>query len=288
MPEMRPITEDELAHYRSWVGRRTTTTDSISPDVIHRFAAAIDSPAPDDGCVPPMWHYGLFLNDVPSRELGPDGHPPRGGAMPPVRLQRRMFASADATFIAPLAIGTDAELQSEVISVDHRKGSQGDLVLVRVNDSISQNGAACIIESRTIVYLNAGAPVAPVEPEKNPEPIASGQEIWVPDSVALFRFSAVTFNAHRIHYDLPYARKVEGYPGLVVHGPLLAVRLCNFAGRIKKSTPYKFTFRGEAPSFCGQPIAFTSKDDNEGLTLSARRADGKKAMSATALFKPTG
>lgn len=277
------ITDGELGHYQTWIGRQTITVDDISKDVIQRFAAAVDRDMPADGLVPRMWHYGLFLDAVSTAQLGPDGHPPRGGAIPPVRLPRRMFAGSEIQFVSPLQIGISARCVSEIVSVDRRKGSGGDLVLVRVEDKISQNNTLCIKEVRTIVYLGRGARVEPTIPHPQLQP-ESGDEIWVPDGVALFRFSAVTFNAHRIHYDLPYAQEAESYPNLVVHGPFTALRLCEFAGRHKNATPTHFTFRGEAPLFCGQAVTLSPDTEGETLTVTAKRCDGKIAMRATVGF----
>jgi 3-methylfumaryl-CoA hydratase len=281
MSEIVETTENELDHYRSWIGRRTTLHDNVSIDVIARFAAAVDRPMPEDGFVPAMWHYGLFLNEVPSAQLGPDGHPPRGGFMPPVRLPRRMFAGSEVHFIAPLRIGMPATCRSEIVSVDLRKSGRGDLILVRVADEVGQDGSVCIRETRTIVYLNAGAAVPPVVPDSI-RPRGTDDETWQPDSVALFRFSAVTFNAHRIHYDRPYAQDVELYPDLVVHGPFTAIRLCDFASRYKNTRLQTFSFRGEAPLFCGQPVTLTAIEDGISLLVAAVRCDGKTAMSASA------
>jgi 3-methylfumaryl-CoA hydratase len=283
MSGSEPITDAELELYQEWIGRQMAIVDDVSKDVINRFAAAIDRDMPADGLVPPMWHYGLFLDAVPTSNLGSDGHPPRGGAMPPVRLPRRMFAGSEIEFVSPLQIGLSARCISEVVSVDRRKGSTADLVLVRVEDRISQNETLCIKEVRTIVYLGHGASVEPIIP--NPQlPSSSGDDIWTPDSVALFRFSAVTFNAHRIHYDLPYAQEAEGYPNLVVHGPFTALRLCDFASRHRAKTPTRFTFRGEAPLFSGQAVTLSPDRDDEALTVTARRCDGKIAMRAAVQF----
>lgn len=275
-----PITEQELSHYREWIGRRTVTEDHVPPDVIRRFAAAVDRDIPAD-YVPPMWHYGLFLNSEPTANLGIDGHPPRGGTLPPVRLPRRMFAGSEMKFLAPLKIGVAAVCESAVVSVDLRQGSRGDLVLVRVADKIVQAGKTCVEETRTIVYLGAGQPVPPVAAKKDIKP-AEGEELWLPNSTALFRFSAVTFNAHRIHYDEPYAREAEGYPGLVVHGPFTALRLCDFAARKLDRPLQSFSFRGEAPAFCGQPVILSAAEEGGTLRASAKRCDGVTAMQAFA------
>lgn len=279
------ISDEELAHYRTWTGRVTETVDHVPEEIVRRFAAAVDRDMPADGLVPPMWHYGLFLAAVPTAQLGPDGHPPRGGALPPVRLPRRMFAGSEMRFLSPLRIGMPARCVSKVLSVDRRKGTSGDLVLVRVEDRIDQGGAPCIEEVRTIIYLGAGARVAPVaaDPELRPGP---DDESWTPDSVALFRFSAVTFNTHRIHYDRPYAQEAELYPGLVVHGPFTALRLCDLAARHRNARPSHFSFRGEAPLFCGQTAILSPQADadGDGLAVLARRCDGKVAMRAAVRF----
>jgi 3-methylfumaryl-CoA hydratase len=273
------IREQELLLYREWIGRKTIVEDHISPDVIRRFAAAVDRDMPKEH-VPPMWHYGLFLNSEPTANLGPDGHPPRGGALPPVRLPRRMFAGSEMKFLGPLKIGVAGACESEVVSVDLRQGKAGDLVIIRVADRIVQGGQLCIEETRTIVYLGAGTPVPPVVAgDRQPAP---GEERWLPNSTALFRFSAVTYNAHRIHYDEPYAREAEGYPGLVVHGPFTALKLCDFAARRLKRPLTSFSFRGEAPLFCGQPVTLAAAQEGGTLRVTARRCDGVTAMQAQA------
>lgn len=274
-----PVSEHELGHYREWIGRRNVVEDHISPDVIRRFAAAVDREMPKEH-VPPMWHYGLFLNSEPTANLGPDGHPPRGGSLPPVRLPRRMFAGSEMKFISPLRIGIKAVCESEVVSVDLRQGRSGDLVIVRIADRIMQDGRRCIDEMRTIVYLGAGQPVPPVIAGDRPP--APGEERWLPSSTALFRFSAVTYNAHRIHYDEAYAREAEGYPALVVHGPFTALRLCDFAWRRMKRPPVSFSFRGEAPLFCNQPVTLSAAVEGGSLRVIAHRCDGVTAMQGLA------
>lgn len=275
---------DELTSYRAHVGRRMEEKDSISPEVVSRFAAAIDQVWRDaNGELPPMWHYGLFLNQMPTALLGPDGHPPRGDFLPPVKLPRRMFAGATIRFRAPLVAGREASKLSEIASVDYREGKSAGLLFVRVKVSVHQRDLVCIEEEQTIVYRGDGPRMAPVVPIDMPaEPESATAEAWTPGSVELFRFSAVTFNAHRVHYDLPYAMDVEGYPGLVVHGPLTAVKLCTLAGRVMG--PLKeFRFRGEAPLFAGQPIRLVANIEGAECRLVAKRCDGAVAMSAVAV-----
>jgi 3-methylfumaryl-CoA hydratase len=273
------INETEFARYKTWVGCQTVTTDEISETVISRIAAAIDSHVPADGKVPPMWHYGLFLNSVHTAQLGKDGHPPKGSAMPPVRLPRRMFAASTMDFVAPLKVGQTSTRKSTVISVDLKAGRHGDIVFVRINDKVVQGGALCIDETRTIAYMNFGPPTSIVEPVAG---YKSGAELWEPDSVGLFRFSAVTFNAHRIHYDADYAKNVEGYPDIVVQGPFTALKLCELAFK-KRPETRKFQFRGEAPLFSGQPVRLSAQEEDGVLNLEATRCDGTRAMFATAI-----
>ena len=284
MPQTHSIDPDELAAYRAHVGRRMEERDPVSSEVMGRFAAALDQPWPGaKGEVPPLWHYGLFLNRTPTAQLGPDGHPPRGDFMPPVTSPRRMFAGANLRFHAPLVAGQDATKVSEIVSVDYREGKSGGLVFVRVKLSISQRGIVCIEEDQTIVYRGDGPPMAAIVPRPIPAP-SEGEtaEDWTPGSVELFRYSAVIFVAHRIHYDLPYAMETEGYPGLVVHGPLTAFRLCHLAGRVLG--PLKeFRFRGEAPLFAGQPIRLMAKAHGPECHVVAKRCDGVVAMTAVAL-----
>jgi 3-methylfumaryl-CoA hydratase len=257
--------------------------DSVSPEVVGRFAAALDEDWPGPNAeLPPMWHYGLFLNQTPTARLGPDGHPPRGDFMPPVKLPRRMFAGARFNFHAPLVCGREASKVSEITGVDHRQGKSGALVFVRVKASVIQSERLCIEEEQTIVYRGDGPRIPAVTPREAPSESDTGSvETWLPGSVELFRFSAVMFNAHRIHYDLPYATEVEGYPALVVHGPLTAVRLCGLAARLLGRLK-EFQFRGEAPLFVGQPVRLIGKPAGGQFHLTAERCDGATAMSATA------
>jgi 3-methylfumaryl-CoA hydratase len=279
------IAEQELASYRAYVGRRLEEKDSVAPEVVSRFAAALDQDWPGDGAeLPPMWHYGLFLNRVPTARLGPDGHPPRGDFMPPVRLPRRMFAGALVDFHTSLVAGREATKVSEIASVDHRQGKSGDLVFVRVKASVLQRDRLCLEEEQTIVYRGDGPRAPAVRPRPAPPAPSTGSvENWTPGSVELFRFSAVMFNAHRIHYDLPYVTEIEGYPGLVVHGPLTALRLCAFAVRVLGPLK-RFQFRGEAPLFAGQPVRLIAAEPSgTECRLVAERCDGAAAMTATAV-----
>jgi 3-methylfumaryl-CoA hydratase len=277
------MTQDELDSYRAHIGRTLEENDSIAPEVVERFAAATNEAAPDrGGALPPLWHYGLFLPRKATAELGPDGHPPRGDFMPPVALPRRMFAGATVRFRAPLLAGQEATKVSRIASVDYREGKSGGLVFVRVEIAVRQRDRTCVEEEQTIVYRGDGAKLQPVVCRGLPAEAADAiVENWTPGPVELFRFSAVTFNAHRIHYDLPYAKEVEGYPALVVHGPLTAFRLCSFACRVLGGLK-DFRFRGEAPLFADQPVRLIARREGSKCELAAKRCDGTVAMSASA------
>ena len=276
------ITAAEVDSYKACIGRTLSESDVVGAHVAALYAATLDRPH-SGTTLPPLWHYGLFLTTVPTGALGADGHPPRGAFMPPVTLPRRMFAGSDVRMLRPLTIGQQVTRVSRIAAVDHRHGKTGHLVFVRVAMTLSQGGEPCVEEEQTIVYRGAGARVPPVEPAPR-KPLVEGQtsEEWLPTTVELFRFSSVTFNGHRIHYDLPYAMDEEGYPGLVVHGPLTATRLCDFAGRLAGRPLTRFTFRGEAPTFVNQPIRLVGSVRDGAIAVRAERADGVTAMSATA------
>lgn len=281
---MNDITADEIETYTKAVGREQRETDTVGAHLVALMAATLDRDA-SGAALPPLWHYGLFHASAPTRTLGPDGHPPRGAFMPPVSLPRRMFAGSDITFRQPLAVGREVTRVSRIASVDHRHGKSGHLVFVRVAISLAQAGVPCLEEEQTIVYRAAGARMPPVE-AKPRAPLEPGEVAadWRPGPVELFRYSCATFNSHRIHYDRPYTMEEEGYPGLVVHGPLTATRLCEHACRIAGRDPRRFTFRGEAPLFVDQPVRLVGRMDGATCALRAERADGATAMSATAAF----
>jgi 3-methylfumaryl-CoA hydratase len=281
---MMDIAADEIQSWQRAVGRELRESDTVGPHLVALMAATLDHDA-SGAALPPLWHYGLFHSSAPTRTLGSDGHPPRGAFMPPVSLPRRMFAGSDITFRQPLAVGREVKRASRITAVDHRHGKSGHLVFVRVAISLDQAGVSCLQEEQTIVYRDAGARIPPVEPKAH-NALAPGELAadWRPGTVELFRYSCATFNSHRIHYDRPYTVEEEGYPGLVVHGPLTATRLCEHACRIARGEPRRFTFRGEAPLFADQPVRLIGRMEGDTCALRAERADGVTAMSATAVF----
>lgn len=273
------IAAADIAHWQQWVGRTETRAERLDVEALRRFAAAVGADLAVERTLPPLAHWAFFLPVVDAAAVGVDGHPARGGFLPPISLPRRMFAAASMRFGAALALDALAERRSRVVSVVHKAGRSGDLVLVEVEHAIVQAGDPRVVEQQTIVYRDAGAPTPPVTPASAAPPSARR---WQPGPVDLFRFSAVTFNGHRIHYDLPYAMGEEGYPGLVVHGPLTATQLFALAAAGGRR-PTRFSFRAVAPLFAGQPIALVADADTPG-SVAAIRCDGVTAMTAQASF----
>jgi len=252
---------------------------------LRRFAVAVGATPDVEREPPPFGHWAYFLDAVPTARMGSDGHPERGdGLLPPIRLPRRMFAAASVIFTEPLSPGQDAELTLRLIDVTHRVGKTGDLVLVQIDRILRQQGRERVAERQTIVYRGPNQPLASIESADRP--LQPGEQAWTPSPVELFRFSAVTFNAHRIHYDLPYARTWEGYPDLVVQGPLTAIKLFAFVQGRSPRKIRKFSFRASAPLFVGQRVVFTAGNEQE--KVDCIRCDGAVAMSAVAAFDNAG
>jgi 3-methylfumaryl-CoA hydratase len=265
---------DDLEGWRRHIGRRETRRQTLDSESLRRYAAAVGSPLDIARAPPPLAHWAYFLDTVATEGLGPDGHPKRGGLIPPITLPRRQFAAAEIRCRHPLVLEAPAELTLTIADIRHRRGRAGDLVFVELDRRLAQDGDEILAERQTIVYRDAGDRVAPVTPVA---PAPDG-EAWIPGPVDLFRFSAATFNAHRIHYDLPYAREAEGYPGLVVHGPLVAARLFAHARAQAAGAVVGFAFRITAPLFAGQPIRFAR--GAEAGAWQAIRCDGAVAMTA--------
>jgi 3-methylfumaryl-CoA hydratase len=274
-----PITPQELESWRTYIGRREVRRQMLDVEILRRFAVAVGSTPEVERRQPPLGHWAYFLETPSAERLGIDGHPQRGsGLFPPIRLPRRMFAAASMRFIAPLQLGHEAELALIVADVKHRTGKAGDLVFLEVDRVLRQQDRECVAERQTIVYLGLGGRTEPIPPIDLPA--APGEQLWTPSPVELFRFSAVTFNAHRIHYDTTYARSDEGYPDLVVHGPFTAVKLLAFAQSQTAHSIRAFNFRASGPLFVNQQIRLRTGDATGRVT--ATRCDGLVAMSAQA------
>lgn len=278
---------DTLADHSDAIGRAETREEVLHPERAAALAAALDmSQAPGSGDpLPPGWHWLYFNPFVQRSEIGHDGHPKRGGFLPDVQLPRRMWAGGRLTYQAPLIIGQPTTKESEILNVVAKSGRAGQLVFVTVRHLLSQNGVICIEEEQDIVYREAPAPGAPKpNPAPAPEPATRSQKVS-PDPVLLFRYSALTSNGHRIHYDRTYAQQEEDYRDLVVHGPLTATLLQGFASedghRLKR-----FEFRGMAPLFVDRPFSLQTGDLKNGeMPLWAKGPDGELAMQANAVVE---
>ena len=276
-------------NYQAWVGKTETTTDVITAWPVKALSAALDrsDPHPKTGdLLPPGWHWLYFLEAKRAGELGHDGHPKRGGFLPPVALPLRMWAGGRIEFIQPIRIGSEVERKSEIISVEHKHGNSGDLVFVTVRHLISGGDGLAIREEHDIVYRSAAKPGdTPLKTKSAPRQAAWSLGLTA-DPVLLFRYSALTFNGHRIHYDLDFVRQEENYPGLIVHGPLqttLLLELCrNHEGRPVKKLDYRAlhpVFHTERFTVNGNPAS-----DGSSASLWTANAAGNYAMSATAHF----
>lgn len=277
---------NDATEFEAWVGNTETQTDTITLAPALAAAAVLDdtdTAFAEGDALPPIWHWLYFLPKAPQSKIGPDGHPERGAFMPPIPLPRRMFAGARMTFHAPLIIGQPARREARIASVSQKSGRSGTLAFVTVDYAIHQGDTLCVEEQQDIVYREAGGKAPAPQPAPLP-PVPEGA--WVkeitPDPVLLFRFSALTFNGHRIHYDRPYAMEEEGYPGLVVHGPLTATLLMDLVRRNTDRRVTGYSFRGQAPLFDLHPFRLVGHPEGDTVKLEAQGPDGKVAMAAEA------
>lgn len=277
---------DAIEDYTRWIGQTEIIEDDINLSPALAAAATVDDTMTlfsKGATLPPLWHWFYFLPRVPQSMLGSDGHPQRGGFMPPIPYPRRMFAGGRLRFHRPLIIGQSARREGVIRNVVQKSGRSGSLAFVTVGYSVLQQGEVCIEEEQDIVYREPGPPVAAPQPiPLPPVPEGAWSRTVVPDTQLLFRFSALTFNAHRIHYDQPYAMSEEGYPGLVVHGPLTAILLLELVRHNTSSGIAGFSFRGQAPLFDLAPFRLVGMPTNGRVELEAQGPDGKTAMNASA------
>ncbi|MDB5848826.1 MAG: acyl-CoA dehydrogenase [Rhodoferax sp.] len=281
---------EELAHLQSWQGRSETLADQITGAPVSALSATLDrdDPAPAAGtALPALWHWLYFLPHHRQSEIGPDGHAKRGGFLPPVPLPRRMWAGGRLVWEPgnPLRVGDAVERTSTIVSVTHKAGRTGDLVFVLVRHVVRNARGLALTEEHDIVYRAAAEPGDPVPPPVPAAQDAAFSRTLVPDDVLLFRYSALTFNGHRIHYDRRYVTEVEGYPGLIVHGPLIATLLVDLLRREQpQATLAKFEFRAVRPTFDIAPFTVHGKPTGDGKTFSLWGADaaGWLTMQATA------
>lgn len=283
----------ETHNLRDWVGRTETVTDTATATPYAALSATLDrSPErPMPGTkLPPLWHWLYFLPLNRQSEIGPDGHARRGGFLPPVPLPRRMWAGSQFTFHAPLRIGDPLTRVSRIEDVTEKSGRSGNLVFVKVRHEISRTGdtTPAITEFHDIVYRDAPKP-GDVAPPPTPAPeTAAWERRWVPDDVLLFRYSALTFNGHRIHYDRRYVTEVEGYPGLIVHGPLIATLLLDLLRHERPNADVlEYRFRAVRPTFDINPFAVcgAAEGDGKAIHLWAKDHEGWLTMDATAVIR---
>lgn len=273
-----------MEDFSAWIGRSETRHDIAVAAPLVGLAALLDQDAAPPATVPPLGHWLYFLPDARQSALGEDGHPRRdnGGLLPPVPLPRRMWAGGRVEFLAPIAVGAALTRVTTITAIRAKRGASGDLLFVTLRHDIAADGIAAIREEQDLVYrASAAAPTAsPVLSPVEPEPAATVRRV-TPDPVLLFRYSALTFNAHRIHYDRDYAQRVEGYAGLVVHGPLIATLLMDhFLRTAPGANPRRFSFRAEAPLIDGAPFDLCLARDGDATRLWARDAAGRTTMRA--------
>ncbi len=273
----------------AWIGRTQTVEDEITRPALRRIAALLDrddafAPGAD---LPPHW-YAMFFPDVaPQSQIGADGHPRRGDFLPPVPLPRRMFAGRRVRFASPLRVGDVASKRSEIVAINPKRGRSGDMVFVTIRHEIAVAGRLAVTEEQDVVYREAATPGGHAAPAPaSPSPAAAWSETVTPSPVLLFRYSAVTFNGHRIHYDADYVRSEEGYPGLVVNGGLTLLLLIEAATRGIGRAPSGFDVRNVRPLFAGRPLrlAGTAFDQSRAQAW-AEDADGNVAVNAGLVFE---
>lgn len=277
-----------MTDYSAWTGRSDECRDVVTAAPLDRLSATLDrddAPFVDGDPVPPLGHWLFFLPDARQSEIGPDGHPKRGGFLPPVHeLPRRMWAGSRLRFPGSIRVGDRITRRSTIASVKQKEGASGPLVFVSVRHEIGRDGeAAAIVDEHDIVYRRLEAPAVKTERRKA-EP-GAWRRTLVPDPLLLFRYSALTFNGHRIHYDRDYVTRKEGYPGLVVHGPLIATMLMDLLHRrVPQRRVEAFSFRAVSPLFDGNEMSVNATPpDAEGLVqLWAANHEGDLAMSAEA------
>ncbi|CAM5602809.1 hypothetical protein [Streptomyces aurantiogriseus] len=276
------------SHVESWHPAPVTDEDALSPSPAAALSALLDLPdaaARSGDPLPPLWQWLYFLHWPPQHALGPDGHLHDARFLPPIPDRRRMFAGGRCEITAPLRLSEPAERVSSLAAITPKQGRSGELLFVTERQEVRQNGRTCLIEEQDIVYRSGdgSAPRHPTALDDSavPEPEGPWQLRLRPDETLLFRFSALTANAHRIHYDTPYVRDVEGYPGLVVHGPLLALLMLDLVRRKAPERQVRsLSYRLHRSAFAGEHLLAdgTPTDDRARLHIATHR----EARHATA------
>jgi 3-methylfumaryl-CoA hydratase len=288
---MENAVSDPLERMQDWIGRSESADDVAWPTPVVALSAMLDhlpGAVGEGTALPPLWHWLYFLPMHRQSEIGPDGHARRGGFLPPVPLPRRMWAGSQFEFRAPVRVGDTLQRLSTIEDVAAKAGRSGSLVFVKVRHELRCNGAAepAIVEFHDIVYRQARQPGDAEPPPQSAPADAAWSRDWLPDEVMLFRYSALTFNGHRIHYDRPYATAVEGYPGLVVHGPLIATLLLDLQRRQwPEAEVATFRFKALRPSFDGRPLRVNGRPEGSTVRLWAQDHEGWLTMDASATLR---
>jgi 3-methylfumaryl-CoA hydratase len=274
-------------HLRQWIGRTDQASDIVTAQLVRGLRATlfmeIGTPKPGDAA-PFTTHWCLAQPVYPMSELGPDGHPTRGGFLPPVPLPRRMWAGGELEFFEPLRVGDETTRSSRISDVTMKTGSTGVLCFVSVEHEVTTPRGTAIRERQDIVDRNISAAQPPAKAPP-PPPVAKHRESHMADPVLLFRYSALTFNGHRIHYDRDYVTKVEGYPGLIFHGPMQAAFIVELAAKLHGGTaPKKFVYRGVQPLFEGSEFSINANDTDNGMELWTANSAGQPTMKGTATW----
>lgn len=281
-----------MTDFSAWIGREARTTDRLDEGLAARWLATFDLPRAYPAIMPQGIHFALCTPDAPTAMLGEDGHPARDDSadsfLPPFPMPRRMWASSKIQFHAPIATGAVIERTSRVAAINEKEGGSGRLAFVDVEHHTRANGTIAVIETQTLVYREAAAPDAPLSPpppgEERFDPAGwDAHHAFTPDERLLFRYSALTFNTHRIHYDAPYAEGIERYRGLVVHGPLTASLLLQLAAvELGENRLRAFSFRGLSPAIAGEPLHLVMRKGETGYDLAAFADDGRQVTQASA------
>lgn len=283
--------ENAAGNWQGWIGREERREDHVEKSQVGRWLATLDRSMPFDGAVPQAFHWCLCTPDTATAELGIDGHPVRDddprSFLPPIPLPRRMWAASEVEFLAALRPGQSVVRTSRIVSITEKQGGSGRLIFAKVAHETRGDDELAVREIQSIVFREPAPEEAPPTPPL-PGDGAFDASAWdvhrllTPSEALLFRYSALTFNSHRIHYDLAYATGQEGYRGLVVHGPLTATLLLDLAARHFGDNRLRtFAFRGVSPAICNEALHLALRKGDENIELGAYAADGRQIMAAT-------
>lgn len=275
----------DIAKLQDWIGREQKDSEVLTSMKVRQFNATFErfSSTKQGDDAPLLIHLCLTQPTAPMSELGRDGHPALGCFLPPVPLPRRMWAGGSFTFHSGISIGEEVRRHSTIVDVQLKEGRSGALCFVTVHHEISSDGRAVLSERQDIVYRDVPA-ASQGKAKVEPAPAAIGEHSRVvePNPTLLLRYSALTFNGHRIHYDKPFCIDVEGYPGLLVHGPMQATMLCQYAADLRGKPPKAFVFRSLSPIYDNTDFTLNALDEGQALKLWTASTGGPNAMEATA------